>query len=243
MATQTIEMEALTGETSVTMKAFAVGSDTQAGSESATEASNRKGCYTAAFTDLAAAVYRLQLNDSAGDPLAVQYADITATTATFQAYEVYSAGISSTDSDNISSILSKVSGATIEVASPVSTANGETDITLRYSQEYSDSGNASTMYGSVTISIPTATQNLSSATGGNLYVYGADSSPVLTNTSVTYHDTATASQTVKIAFTPAQASQATGSNYRYKLEATFASGNPAEIAYGDFNTESVVPGE
>ena len=92
MATQTIEMEALTGETSTTMRAFQVGSDTEQANQSATEATNRKGCYTAAFTDLPAAVYRFQLDDSTGEPLAVQYQNITLETATFQAYESYSAG-------------------------------------------------------------------------------------------------------------------------------------------------------
>jgi uncharacterized protein YerC len=52
MATQTIEFEASGGQT-LTAKAFAAGSDVQAGSASATEATNRKGTYTVSFSGLA----------------------------------------------------------------------------------------------------------------------------------------------------------------------------------------------
>ncbi len=97
MATQTIEVEAIENETGTVLRAFQVGSDTEQANQSATEATNRKGCYVASFTDLPAAVYRFQLDDSAGAPLCVQYQNITDQTATFQAYESYSAGASTSE--------------------------------------------------------------------------------------------------------------------------------------------------
>lgn len=50
MATQTIEFHAPSGQT-ITAKLFALGSDTELGSASATERTNDKGTYRAAFTD------------------------------------------------------------------------------------------------------------------------------------------------------------------------------------------------
>ena len=57
MATQTVEFPCVTGQT-VTAKLFSFGSDTEVASVSATEATNRKGLYSAAFTDVAAGTAR-----------------------------------------------------------------------------------------------------------------------------------------------------------------------------------------
>lgn len=86
MATQTIEFIAVTGQT-VTAKLFSAGSDTVVASVSATEATNRKGLFTAAFTDVAAGTYRL-LALTGSTPLAAWWVDLTLATATFQAYEM-----------------------------------------------------------------------------------------------------------------------------------------------------------
>lgn len=93
MATQTVEFQAVTGQ-SVTAKLFAVGSDTQVASVSATEATNRKGTYSAAYTDVAAGTYDLIAFVST-TPVARWQVVLTLTTATFQAYEpIYTADIS-----------------------------------------------------------------------------------------------------------------------------------------------------
>lgn len=85
MATQTIEFRAATGLT-ITAKLFSAGSDTEVASVSATEATNRKGTYSAAYTDVAAGEYVL-IALSSGTPVASWWVTLTLTTATFQVYE------------------------------------------------------------------------------------------------------------------------------------------------------------
>jgi len=87
MATQTVEFPCATSQT-VTAKLFSFGSDTEVASVSATEATNRKGLYTAAFTDVAAGTYRLIALNGSSVPLAAWDVTLTLTTATFQAYEI-----------------------------------------------------------------------------------------------------------------------------------------------------------
>lgn len=87
MATQTVEFIAPSGET-LTAKLFAAGSDTQVDSASSTEATNRKGTYSVAYTDVAAGTYRLIALNGSSVPLASWWVKLTLTTATFQAYEV-----------------------------------------------------------------------------------------------------------------------------------------------------------
>lgn len=86
MATQTVQFACVTGQT-VTVKLFAADSDTVVASVSATEATNRKGIYTAAFTDVAAGTYQL-IALTGSTPLANWWVDLTLTTATFVAYEI-----------------------------------------------------------------------------------------------------------------------------------------------------------
>jgi len=87
MATQTVEFPCVTGQ-AVTAKLFSFGSDTAVASVSATEATNRKGLYAAAFTDVAAGTYRLIALNGSSVPLAAWDVTLTLTTATFQAYEI-----------------------------------------------------------------------------------------------------------------------------------------------------------
>lgn len=86
MATQTLEFFAAPSQT-ITAKLFAAGSDTQVASVTATEATNRKGVYTAAYTDVSAGTYRL-LALVGTTPVASWWVDLTLTTATFVAYEL-----------------------------------------------------------------------------------------------------------------------------------------------------------
>lgn len=86
MATQTVEFFAAPDQT-VTAKLFASGSDTQIASVTATEQTNRKGVYQAAYTDVAAGLYRL-LALVGTTPIASWWTDLTLTTATFQSYEI-----------------------------------------------------------------------------------------------------------------------------------------------------------
>jgi len=88
MATQTIEFRSPPSQT-VTLRLFVVGSDTQVASAVATEATNRKGTYTAAFTDVPAAEYQYiaTIGTSPIIPVASGYVKLTLTTATFQVYD------------------------------------------------------------------------------------------------------------------------------------------------------------
>jgi hypothetical protein len=88
MATQTIQFRSPSSQT-VTLRLFVAGSDTQIASASATEATNRKGTYTAAFTDVPAAEYQYiaTIGTSPIIPVASGYVKLTLTTATFQVYD------------------------------------------------------------------------------------------------------------------------------------------------------------
>lgn len=101
MATQTIEFEAINGLTGLTLKAFQQYSDTLQESVTPVAATNRTGCYVGTFTDLPESVYRFELSDSGG-LIGVKDQKVTDTTATFRAYDSYSAGgVSGTVDANI----------------------------------------------------------------------------------------------------------------------------------------------
>jgi hypothetical protein len=134
-------------------------------------------------------------------------------------------------------------GSTIEVVSPLKTNNGETDIELVYGQQYDDSGNAATLFGSISFAIPTATQDLTTATGGEFEVYGSSATPTVSLTTVTYENVGTANQRVKVALSAANAQLATNEFYTYTLTSTYASGSPAQISRGKLTLISVVPTE
>lgn len=85
MAIQTIEFRSPPSQT-ITAKLFAVGSDTEVASVSTTEATNRKGTYSAAYTDVAAGEYELIALVST-TPVARWFVTLTSTTATFQVYD------------------------------------------------------------------------------------------------------------------------------------------------------------
>jgi hypothetical protein len=87
MATQTIEFRSPPSQT-VTLRLFVQGNDTQVASASATEATNRKGTYTAAFTDVAAGEYQVIATTGTSPiiPVASGFVTLTLTTATFYAY-------------------------------------------------------------------------------------------------------------------------------------------------------------
>ena len=88
MATQTIEFRSPPSQT-VTLRLFVVGSDTQVASAVATEATNRKGTYAAAFTDVPALEYEwvATIGSSPIIPVASGYVLLTLTTATFKTYD------------------------------------------------------------------------------------------------------------------------------------------------------------
>lgn len=86
MATQSVEFRAVTGQ-AITAKLFSAGSDTEVASVTATEATNRKGLYTAAFTDVPAGEYQLLAFNATPIPVASWLVTLTLTTATFQVYD------------------------------------------------------------------------------------------------------------------------------------------------------------
>ena len=87
MATQTIEFRSPPSQT-VTLRLFVQGNDTQVASASATEATNRKGTYTAVFSSIAAGEYQViaTIGTSPIIPVASGFVTLTLTTATFYAY-------------------------------------------------------------------------------------------------------------------------------------------------------------
>jgi len=130
VATQTVEFRSPPSQT-ITAKLFAVGSDTQVASVSATEATNRKGTYAAVYTDVAAGEYEL-IALVGSIPVARWFVTLTLTTATFQAREKVNAELDSavaTKIDNIQDaagwLLAISSGA---VANP-QTSTEQYDIT------------------------------------------------------------------------------------------------------------------
>ena len=86
MATQTIQSWAVTGET-LTMNIYTYDSDTAVDSAAATEATNRDGLYSAAFTDLPADTYIVQLETAGGVVRSFFWVTTEAATGTYQAYD------------------------------------------------------------------------------------------------------------------------------------------------------------
>ena len=81
MTTQTVEFRAASGLT-ITAKLFSAGSDTEVASVSATEATNRKGTYTAAYTSITGGEYML-IGVASAVPVCSWWLNLTNTTATF----------------------------------------------------------------------------------------------------------------------------------------------------------------
>jgi hypothetical protein len=102
MATQTIEFRSAPTQTT-TAKLFAVGSDTQVASVTATEATNRKGTYSAAYTDVAAGEYEL-IAFVGAVPVARWFVTLTLTTATFQVYDKSKTELIAANAVNASSL-------------------------------------------------------------------------------------------------------------------------------------------
>ena len=93
MVTQVVEFEMVTGETGATAKLFAPVSDTVVASVTPDEATNRKGVYSASFTNIAAGTYRLIGFGSDGVPLTDPlWVTLTLTNGTFIAYVTPIAG-------------------------------------------------------------------------------------------------------------------------------------------------------
>ena len=89
MVTQTVEGYAPTVAGSVTAKLFARGSDTVVASVAASAATNRKGVWTAAFTDIPAGCYRIGFfTNYATDAASWMFVDLLLQTGTYEALEV-----------------------------------------------------------------------------------------------------------------------------------------------------------
>lgn len=109
MSTQTIQSWAVTGET-LTMKAYTYNNDTVVDSASATESTNRKGLYSASFTDLPANTYVIQLETASGVVRSFYWVTTIAATGTFQSYEIPETGSSS---GTVDANLIEVQGQTV----------------------------------------------------------------------------------------------------------------------------------
>jgi hypothetical protein len=117
MATQTIEFRSPPSQT-ITAKLFAVGSDTQVDSVSTTEATNRKGTYSAAYTNVPAGEYELIALVST-TPVARWFVTLTLTTATFQVYDKSQTVLMVADVMNASAL---AADAVAEIQSGLATA-------------------------------------------------------------------------------------------------------------------------
>ena len=117
MATQTIEFRSPPSQT-ITAKLFAVGSDTQVDSVSTTEATNRKGTYAAAYTNVPAGEYELIALVST-TPVARWFVTLTLTTATFQVYDKAQTVLMVADVMNASAL---AADAVAEIQSGLATA-------------------------------------------------------------------------------------------------------------------------
>ena len=117
MATQTIEFRSPPSQT-ITAKLFAVGSDTQVDSVSTTEATNRKGTYSAAYTNVPAGEYELIALVST-TPVARWFVTLTLTTATFQVYDKSQTVLMVADVVNASAL---AADAVAEIQSGLATA-------------------------------------------------------------------------------------------------------------------------
>ena len=136
MATQTIEFRSPPSQT-VTAKLFAIGSDTQVDSQSATEATNRKGTYSAAFTDVAAGQYELIAFVST-TPVARWFVTLTLTTATFQVYDSTVEIAIKAVTDDLAASASVIIPGTVSTAvlSPTTSAFAADDITEATADHY-----------------------------------------------------------------------------------------------------------
>lgn len=127
MATQTVEFRSPPSQT-ITAKLFAVGSDVEQASVSATEATNRKGTYSAAFTDEAAGEYEL-IAFVGAVPVARWFVTLTLTTATFQTYDKARAELDSatqTQIDNIETSLTTLGSESTTVERSTADTNAIT---------------------------------------------------------------------------------------------------------------------
>ena len=121
MATQTIEFRSPPTQTT-TAKLFAVGSDTEVASVTATEATNRKGTYSAAYTDVAAGEYEL-IAFVGAVPVARWFVTLTLTTATFQVYDKAKTELIAANAVNASAL---ATDAVTEIQSGLATATALT---------------------------------------------------------------------------------------------------------------------
>jgi len=110
MVAKTLEAQASTGQTGLTVSAYPIGTDTVASEVSAaaaTEATNRLGWYTCTADDLAAGDYQVKILSSGGTLVASWMARIAAGAATYQCHEslpdtiptVTTVGTTTTNSD------------------------------------------------------------------------------------------------------------------------------------------------
>ena len=118
MATQSLAFGYTTGQT-LTAQLFGVGSDTVAATASSvTEATNRKGRYVAAFTDVAAGDYLL-VYFLGGSGAGSEKYTLTLTTATFEPWAEYKPGDAT--AANQTAILAKVNLITSQTANQSAT--------------------------------------------------------------------------------------------------------------------------
>jgi len=90
MVAKTLEAQASTGQTGLTVSAYPIGTDTVAtevSAAAATEAANRLGWYTCTADDLAAGDYQVKILSSGGTLVASWMARIAAGAGTYQCHE------------------------------------------------------------------------------------------------------------------------------------------------------------
>jgi hypothetical protein len=250
MATQTIQVEALSGET-LTMEVFSLTSDTVQASASATEATNRHGLYVASFTDLPVGSHRCMMVDASNEVSSVQYCTTTAATETVQSYDSLS-GISGTIDANIVSadsdfvVNANIVSSTVSAEAIVTGLVGNTITQLRgdsWSIQLSNLGNL-TGYSNLWFTVKRSKNDKDTeswiqidVSSGLKYINGSEAGTPA-NGSVTVTDAATGAITVVLA--PEESAKLPAKSGFYDIQLKNSSNAIQTVQNGEFSIEGDV---
>lgn len=200
MATQTVEFRSPPSQT-ITAKLFAVGSDTQVDSVSTTEATNRKGTYAAAYTNVPAGEYELIALVST-TPVARWFVTLTLTTATFQVYDKSQTVLMVADVVNASALAADaVAEIQSGLATPTNITAGTITTTTNLTNAATSGDLTATMKASVTAAVPTVASIQSGlATAANLLIVSDGVGYITSVLLGTISDAGTAGETYVITF-------------------------------------------
>jgi hypothetical protein len=160
----------------VTAKLFAAGSDTEVASVSATEATNRKGTYTAAYTDVAAGEYILiGIADSL--PVCSWWVNLRLATATFQVYDYPNFKLDEALKTAVTGVVGSASTTTSVVTSSLSPAAAVLDqfkgLILKFTSDTTTAnlrGQGCEITGSTALGVLTVSSLTTAPASGDIFV-------------------------------------------------------------------------